>query len=92
MVDPPDHRAGGRIRYFTAIVSARPNDPSAPDRQRAYLRALETMPHVSVHLGHFLTTHVRMALVAPRPRGPRIVEVIKTEEKGSDVNLATCLC
>ena len=50
------------------------------------------MPHVSVHLGHFLTTHVRMALVAPRPRGPRIVEVIKTEEKGSDVNLATCLC
>jgi hypothetical protein len=34
----PKHRIG-RIRYFTAIVSARPNDPSGPDRQRTYLRA-----------------------------------------------------
>ena len=49
------------------------------------------MPHVSVHLGHFLTSSVRMPLVAPPPRGPRTVEVIKTEEKGSDVNLATYL-
>jgi hypothetical protein len=56
-----------------------------------YLRALATMPHVSVHLGHVLTSNVRMPLVAPPPGGPRIVEVIKTEEKGSDVNLATCL-
>jgi hypothetical protein len=37
----PKHRIG-RIRYFTAIVSARPNDPSGPDRQRIYLRALES--------------------------------------------------
>jgi hypothetical protein len=86
----PKHRIG-RIRYFTAIVSARPNDPSGPDRQRVYLRALETMPHVSVHLGEFLTSYLRMPLVAPPPRGPRTVPVIKTEEKGSDVNLATYL-
>jgi hypothetical protein len=86
----PKHRIG-RIRYFTAIVSARPDDPSGPDRQRIYLRALETFPHVSIHLGHFLTNQVRMPLAAPRPRGPRTVEVIKTEEKGSDVNLATYL-
>ena len=32
-----------------------------------------------------------MPLVAPPPGGPRTVEVIKTEEKGSDVNLATHL-
>lgn len=56
-----------------------------------YLRALATMPHVSVHLGHFLISTVRMPLVAPSPGGPRTVEVIKTEEKGSDVNLATYL-
>lgn len=86
----PKHRIG-RIRYFTAIVSARPDDPSGPDRQRIYLRALETFPYVSVHLGHFLTNRVRMPLAAPRPGGPRTVEVIKTEEKGSDVNLATYL-
>ena len=54
-----------------------------------YLRALATMPHVSVRLGHFLTSTVRMPLVAPPPGGPRTVEVIKTKEKGSDVNLAT---
>ena len=86
----PKHRIG-RIRYFTAIVAARPQDPSGPDRQRVYLRALETMPHVSVHLGHFLTSYVRMPLIAPPPGGPRTVGVIKTEEKGSDVNLATYL-
>lgn len=30
-------------------------------------------------------------LSSPRPGGPRTVEVVKTEEKGSDVNLATYL-
>jgi hypothetical protein len=32
-----------------------------------------------------------MPLAHPRPGGPAAVEVIKTEEKGSDVNLATYL-
>lgn len=86
----PRHELG-RIRYFTAIVAARPPDSSGPVRQRTYLRALATMPHLSIHLGRFLTSHVRMPLVAPPVRGPRTVEVIKTEEKGSDVNLATYL-
>ena len=26
-----------RIRYFTALVDARPNDPAQPQRQQAYL-------------------------------------------------------
>ena len=86
----PKHELS-RIRYFTAIISARPLDPSGPVRQQAYLRALATMPHVSIHLGHFLTSHVRMPLAVPPARGPRTVEVIKTEEKGSDVNLAVHL-
>jgi len=34
---------------------------------------------------------VRMAFAAPPSGGPDYVEVIKTEEKGSDVNLATQL-
>jgi len=33
-----------RIRYFTATVSARPDNPDAPQRQQVYLRALETVP------------------------------------------------
>jgi hypothetical protein len=32
-----------------------------------------------------------MPLANPRPNGARTVEVVKTEEKGSDVNLATYL-
>ena len=32
-----------------------------------------------------------MPLADPNPQGPRFVRVIKTEEKGSDVNLATHL-
>ncbi|MGA0546966.1 NYN domain-containing protein [Brevundimonas sp. VNH65] len=80
------------VRYFTARISARPNDPDQAVRQQTYLRALATVPEITVHLGHFLTHEVTMpdavAWTAGRYRG---VQVIKTEEKGSDVNLATHL-
>ncbi|MGH3720330.1 MAG: NYN domain-containing protein [Pseudonocardiaceae bacterium] len=79
-----------RIRYFTAKVNAHA-DPHQPVRQSAYLRALQTVPGLTVHLGHFLTSTARMPLAKPVPGGPRTVEVTKTEEKGSDVNLATYL-
>jgi hypothetical protein len=75
-----------RIRYFTAMVSGRSADPQQPQRQQIYLRALQTIPHLSVHLGHYLSHPVRMPLAHPPPVGPQTVEVIKTEEKGSDVN------
>jgi hypothetical protein len=80
-----------RIRYFTALISSRPDDPQKPQRQQAYIRAIKTIPCLSVHLGHYLTRPTRMALVNPAPDGSRTVEVMKTEEKGSDVNLATYL-
>jgi hypothetical protein len=80
-----------RIRYFTATVSARPDNPDAPQRQQIYLRALETIPGLSIHYGHYLTHVTRMPLANPPQRGARTVEVVKTEEKGSDVNLATYL-
>lgn len=80
-----------QIKYFTALVSARPNDPSQPQRQQLYLRALATLPKVSVHLGHFLVHEVSMPLVVPPGHAQQYVKVIKTEEKGSDVNLATHL-
>lgn len=78
-----------QIKYFTALVSARPSDPDQPVRQQTYLRALSTLPKVSVHLGHFLS-HVVTMPVAVQPGHPQTyVKVIKTEEKGSDVALAT---
>ena len=80
-----------RIRYFTAKVSARPDDPQLPIRQDAYLRALATLRTVSVHLGVFYVSIARAPLAHPPATGPKTVEVIKTEEKGSDVALATYL-
>lgn len=80
-----------RIRYFTALVQSRPNDPQQGQRQQTYIRALETIPNLTVHYGHFLSSSVRMTLANPPPHGPRTVEVLKTEEKGSDVNIATFL-
>ena len=81
-----------RVRYFTARISARPNDPDQAMRQQTYFRALGTVPQIDIHLGHFLTHEVTMpdavAWQAGRYRG---VRVVKTEEKGSDVNLATHL-
>jgi hypothetical protein len=60
-------------------------------RQQAYLRALKTLPNVEITLGHFLTHHVRMRLVNPLPGQDNTALVLKTEEKGSDVNLASYL-
>lgn len=75
-----------KIRYFTALVRSRPNDPSQRQRQETYLRALRTIPNLTVHYGHFLSHATRMPL-AMNPS--KFAVVIKTEEKGSDVNLAT---
>lgn len=81
-----------RIRYFTSHISARPDAPDGPAHQRTYLRALETIPDLTVHLGHFHSPIVRLPVADPSAwGGRRTVEVIKTQEKGSDVNLATFL-
>jgi hypothetical protein len=79
------------IKYFTAIVEARPDDPHKVERQRAYLRALTSLSKVEVIFGSFITSTKKFPLAAPVPGGPKFVEVLKTEEKGSDVNLATHL-
>src|SRR5437899_1255453 len=60
-----------RIRYFTATVSARPDNPNAPQRQQVYLRALETIPDLSIHYGHYLSHVTRMPLANPPRSGPR---------------------
>jgi uncharacterized LabA/DUF88 family protein len=60
-------------------------------RQQAYLRALKTLPLVTVHHGFFMAKKTRARLVTPLSDGTKTVEIHKTEEKGSDVNLATYL-
>lgn len=86
----PHHRITA-VKYFTAKINSRPNDPDQPVRQATYLRALRTLPNLEIFFGHYLTKVVRMPLANPLPGQSPMVEVLKTEEKGSDVNLATHL-
>ncbi len=98
LLDPTNTIFG--VQYYTARVSGR-FDPLAPARQPLYLDALKTVPEVSIHMGTFLSSEKFAGLVTPpefRPRiaalpqpWPSVVKVIKVEEKGSDVNLASHL-
>ena len=77
-----------KIKYFTALVKARPHDPDQPIRQQLFLRSLRTIPNLEIILGTFLSHEVTMPC---SPIGSGYAKVIKTEEKGSDVNIATHL-
>lgn len=88
---PADHIH--RIRYFTARVKARPNDPDQPVRQDTFFRALRTLPNLHIHEGSYIEKPVTLPqhpIPAP-PAKPTFVTVVRSEEKGSDVNLATFL-
>ena len=90
----PD-RELNRVRYFSARITPLPHNPDAPDRQDAYLRALETLPGLSIHLGRFTTRPTYLPvfpLTYPDRNSPaQTVRVLRTEEKRTDVNLAAYL-
>ena len=78
------------IKYFTDLVSGR-SDPNQPIRQETYFRALKHyIPELSIYYGSF-QTHPKMAKLVTPIHGKNYAEVYKTEEKGSDVNLAVHL-
>lgn len=79
-----------KIKYFTAMVNPLPGNPDQRLRQQLYIRALQTLPHVSVVKGHYLSHEKTMPLAHPHG-GHKFAQVIFTEEKGSDVNLASHL-
>ena len=79
------------VHYFTAMIKGRPDDPQRVLRQQIFLRALRTLPNLTIHLGNYQETTVRRPLAKPPARGSRFVEVLWSEEKGSDVNLAAQL-
>jgi len=96
----PKHCAVVGINFYTARISGR-IDPTSPRDQQTYLKALSTLPMVQVHYGSFQTKDKEMFLAQPprlRPRNgtplhplPRFATVVKSEEKGSDVNLGVHL-
>jgi uncharacterized LabA/DUF88 family protein len=79
-----------RIKYFTAMVSGT-FDPNQPTRQKTYIRALQKhIPELEVYYGRFQGHEVKMPL-SPLTKPFSYAYVHKTEEKGSDVNLAVHL-
>jgi hypothetical protein len=82
----PDNQID-HIKYYTARIT----DSDRFSRQDVYLRALATLPSVSITYGRYLQHTVKRPLANPSPGSPRYVDVIDNEEKGSDVNLATHL-
>lgn len=88
------------INYYTARVSGRIGSTAARD-QNAYIQALQTLTNLRIHFGKFLSQDKWMFLsdplkfrpevsIQPQPK-PKYAYVIKTEEKGSDVNLGVHL-
>jgi uncharacterized LabA/DUF88 family protein len=77
------------VKYFSALVGSFHGDISRSDKQRIYLEALATNSKIITKLGYFSTHKTKMPLAAKWDKGKiSKVEVIKTEEKGTDVNLA----
>ena len=78
-----------KIKYFTARVESREDDPKKPERQNTYLRALEAhCPNIERIEGFFQSNKKRLPLDG---QVETKVRVLRTEEKGSDVNLAAHL-
>ena len=80
-----------RVCYFTARLDVRPGNPGQAQRQLIYLRALATLKGLNTYYGVFRSGVKRRPLADPVPGLPGYVLVRDSEEKGSDVNLATRL-
>lgn len=88
------------IHYYTAHVSGKTE--SSPRDQQIYLNALSTSEKIKIHFGSFQVSEKWMPCVNPislKPTPEKLevepepvcVKIIKTEEKGSDVNLGVHL-
>ena len=86
----PEHTIG-RIYYFTAIVLGRPPDRPEPIRQVVYMRALSTIPGLEIHYGSFRSEKRKMPAAGSPGDTPNLLEVVRVEEKQTDVNLTTHL-
>jgi uncharacterized LabA/DUF88 family protein len=84
----PDHQILA-IKYFTARIKPPADDPDKAVRQEVYLRAIATLPLVTITFGQYLSHVIKRPLANPPATGSALVDIINNEEKGSDVNIAT---
>lgn len=79
-----------KINFYTADVKPLYNGDEAPKRQKEYYKALSTIKELGIFKGNF---HQNPVFLPKYPLSKPITtcKVWKTEEKGSDVNLASHL-
>lgn len=71
------------VRYFTARVEPQADDPQRYVRQDTYLKALETLPRLTIQYGHHLPKNVTCQRCG--------ATWTTFEEKMTDVNIAVAL-
>lgn len=87
MLQPDDELVA--VKYFTAQIKTHKCDPNKVLRQKIYLEALSQNPKIEITYGQFSIHKTKMPLADEWDKGIiKTIEVIKTEEKGTDVNLA----
>ena len=81
-----------KIKYFTARIQPTPHNPDQHLRQQVYFRALRTNPKIELHFGKFRSESKSLP-VHPwkykKDGTPWLKKVRFSQEKGSDVNLAS---
>lgn len=81
-----------RVKLYYAMVKSPPWDRGSHDRQANYLSALRTLDRLDLVAGKMRTTFEDKVAQDQLPDGRFVLRrVYVTEEKGSDVNLATDL-
>ena len=87
---PAEYHDIVKVKFFTARINSLPNDPDAPNRQNIYLKALKAYrpDKIEIVYGKFLSHNARRPYAPPNSG---YANVVLTEEKGTDVNLAVHL-
>ena len=94
-----------QVKFFTALVERRTQDPDQVDRQLTYWSALDTIPEIRITKSRFTCHKKHLPLVSAvddlkerKRRGENVVgispqkaHVYRSEEKGSDVKLGVHL-
>jgi hypothetical protein len=66
----PPRNVVEHVHLFSGVVTqSPPNDPFRAARQATYFRALETLPHFTLHKTRFVTHIKRRRLVRPPAHG-----------------------
>ncbi len=80
------------VKYFTSRVNDNPKEASKKEHQEIYLRALSHWPKVKIVEGFYKSRDAKLPFRKEPCKSCRpYADVVKTEEKRSDVNLAMAM-